>query len=118
MRANRASSPRRWERGTITASGMTEVVLARVTGRCLVSDGVGRFDSAECSEVIECGDDEIDKASSLSFCSFASIISFSGEICALVSLSSLSRSAPRFRLASEVDIVGGKLDLPEFTCSR
>ena len=97
---------------------MTEVVLARVTGRCLVSDGVGRFDPVECSDVIECGDDEIDNASSISFWSFASMISFSDRFCALVCLSFISRSAPRFRLASEVDIAGGELDLTELICYR
>jgi len=78
-----------------------------------VSEDLGRRDSVECSEVVKCGEDEIDNASSLSFGSFTSEMSFSEEFHALVCPSSISRSAPRLNLASEVDIVGGELDFNE-----
>lgn len=64
MSAKRARSPRRCDRGTMTASGRTEVVLARVTGRCFVFDVLGWSALVECVEAVDARDDEIDIVSS------------------------------------------------------
>ena len=72
----------------------------------------------ECSELVKCGEDEIDNASSLSLGSFTSEISFSEEFSAPVCPSSVSRSAHGLNSGSEVGIVGGELDFTESVCDR
>ena len=109
MRAKRARSPRRCERGTTIASGRIEAVLARVTGRCFEFDVLGGSTLLECPDAVEARDDEIDIVSSVSLWFPVSMMSFSGKPSSCSYFTSWS--VPRSGSSSCFNILGGDLDL-------
>ena len=69
---NRANRPRRWERGVRTASGVTDVVLASVTGLLFACGEVVSGSEDERSEDVEARDGAIDIESSWRWMTFSS----------------------------------------------
>ena len=72
MRAKRARRPRRWLRGTRMASGVTDVVRDRATGRLAVDEVCSGVEE-ELSDDVEALDGAIDISSSF-LCGLCSII--------------------------------------------